>query len=123
MARDPYGWADQFGTNMQNQANQSSANKLNALMAVFSEEAARQRPMVDLPTQLAAKSAGLQIAEPYNISSDNRQRRYMEENNAMKAASGTQQSVGSTPEKIDNGDGTETLIINGTQYKVTKPQQ
>lgn len=122
MPHDPYGWADQFGTNMQNQANQSSANKLNALMAVFAEEAARQRPMVNLPTDLAAKNAGLAIQEPYNIASDTRQRRYMEDEVQMKAAAGTQQNAATDVAPTDNGDGTETVMIGGKAYNIKKGQ-
>lgn len=51
--RDPFSWAADFANTQHQRATQESGDAQNALMSIFREEAARQRPYVDLPVDLA----------------------------------------------------------------------
>lgn len=57
MARDPYSWAANFARDANASARQSQSEAQNALMSVFTEEAARQRPYSNLPVELARSNA------------------------------------------------------------------
>lgn len=53
MARDPFSWANDFAQTQHSRAAQDSALAQNTLMNVFTQEARRQAPWSDLPTDLA----------------------------------------------------------------------
>lgn len=73
MASDPHRWAAQFAQNQQQRANQSQSDYMNALMAAFGEEAARQRPYATMPADLAQAEYNRQNMLPYEIAAEDRQ--------------------------------------------------
>lgn len=56
MGPDPFGWADTYNRQMTNAGLQGEQNAQNTLMSVFQQEAARQRPWSDLPTEFARQN-------------------------------------------------------------------
>lgn len=92
MARDPFSWADR--TAAQGFADKQNSDQFaqNALMNVFAEEAARQRPYATMPAVLAQAQFDRQNAEQFQIAREQRQlendmalRRYYAENPIPRA--------------------------------------
>lgn len=92
MARDPYSWAET--ANAQGFADKQNSDQFaqNALMNIFAEEAARQRPYAVMPAQLAQSQFDRQNAEQFQIAREQRQlandmelRRYYAENPIPRA--------------------------------------
>ena len=54
--RDPFSWADDYNRQMTSLGAQNEQNAQNALMNMFAQEAARQRPWSDLPVDLAKQN-------------------------------------------------------------------
>lgn len=54
--RDPFSWADDYQRLQMSRAAAESNDAQNALMSMFNEEAARQRPYSDLPVDLAKQN-------------------------------------------------------------------
>jgi hypothetical protein len=133
MASDPHRWAMQFGQNQQQRANQSQGDYQNALMAVFGEEAARQRPYATMPANLAEAQFNRENALPMQLAEEERQlRRWYEQQDyshqqdiemqQLKAELGTDVNpldallsgaggVSSSP--TVNADGSTTYMVNG----------
>lgn len=56
MASDPFRWAAQYASDMNASASRDGTDAQNALLSVFREEAARQRPFSSLPVDLAKQN-------------------------------------------------------------------
>lgn len=72
MASDPHRWAAAFAGQQQQRANQSQGDYQNALMAVFGEEAARQRPYATMPADLAEAQFNRENALPMQLAEEDR---------------------------------------------------
>ena len=131
MASDPHRWAYQFSQNQQQRANQSQNDYQNALMAVFGEEAMRQRPYATMPADLAQANFNRQNQLPYELAAEERQmRRWYEQQDRelqdaitlaeKKAELGMDENPlasllgGGTGGGITvNADGSTTYMVNG----------
>lgn len=96
MATNPYVWADQVGQRGQSDKQNAQNYEQNALMALFSEEAARQRPFATMPADLARANFDRQNALPFEIAREQRAlendmalRRYYAENPIPRATDET----------------------------------
>jgi soluble lytic murein transglycosylase-like protein len=65
--KDPFSWAQSYMNAMSNASAQDSSHAQNSLMAVFNEEAARQRPWSDLPVDLAKQNNQYDLALRNNV--------------------------------------------------------
>lgn len=54
--RDPFSWASEYAQTQHQHAAREGQNAQNALMGVFAQEAARQRPWSDLPVDMARQN-------------------------------------------------------------------
>jgi soluble lytic murein transglycosylase-like protein len=59
--RDPFSWASDFAGTQHTRAAQEASHGQNALLQVFAQEAARQRPWSDLPVDLAKQNNAAQL--------------------------------------------------------------
>lgn len=135
MASDPHRWAAQFAQNQQQRANQSQGDHMNALMAVFGEEAARQRPYATMPAELAQSNFNRQNQLPYDLASEERlMRRWYEQQDYQqqqeiellekRAELGADDPLGSLlgggtgNQPQVNADGSVTYVVNGKPYTV-----
>ena len=116
MARDPYSWAATVGEQGQRDKENAQSYANNALMSIFAEEAARQRPFAVMPAALAQAQFDRQNALPFQIAAEQRRlanvmalRRYYAENPIPRAqdeeavvADGTVLPDGSIVRKVGN---------------------
>jgi hypothetical protein len=117
MSRDPYSWADQFAGTGENQLSQSRAQAANMLLSLFSEEAARQRPYVSMPANLAEAQFNRQNAEPFQIRAE--QRRYAQ-NKALIGARAAAKNGGVDTGATTDDQGNDVITIDGVTYSVPK---
>jgi hypothetical protein len=92
MARDPFSWADRVSDQGFNDKQNSEQYSRNALLTLFQEEAARQRPYATMPAVLAQAQFDRQNAEQFQIAREQRAlandmalRRYYAENPIPRA--------------------------------------
>ena len=118
MARDPYSWVDQFANTSANMRSQAEAQKMQALLSLFQEEAMRQRPYVTMPAELAQAQQNRINAEPFDVRAE--QRRYANSVALIGArAKAKADAAGSTTGDVQMGkdeNGNDVLIIDGVQY-------
>ena len=86
MATDPYIWAREFANSQYNRANQADSDKMQMLLNVFTEEAARQRPYVTMPAELQKAEALAAIQRRYQVMRDADKKKNKETDAAAAAA-------------------------------------
>ncbi len=112
MATDPQYWVKQFMQNSANMRAQGEGDAQQALMALFQEEASRQRPYVTMPQRLAEAEYDRRNAEPYNERAAQRRYRYSK-------AGQEGEDTGGGGATVDE-DGNEVVIVGGKSYVVPK---
>ena len=70
MATDPYQWARDFAASQYARAGQKDNDRTQMLLNMFTEEAARQRPYVAMPGELAMTEAKAAIQRRYQLMRD-----------------------------------------------------
>lgn len=118
---DPFEWARMFARDASGMRDASLAHNDNALMNIFREEAARQRPYATMPAELAMRNIDRQNALPYEQAAGaqefdrwKEQRRFQQQldiEEAIAIANGG----GALP-----GDG--VMNINGVNIRMPRPQ-
>lgn len=122
MARDPFSWADR--TADQGFADKQNSDQFarNALLTLFQEEAARQRPYAIMPAVLAQNQYERINAEPFQIAREQRAlendmalRRYYAENPIPRAPDETASAanVGAVYVDPTTGRSGTTFTIGG----------
>lgn len=70
MATDPYSWAKEFAASQYTRAGQADADRMQMLLNVFQEEAARQRPTIAAPLELEMTEKKAAIQRRYQLMRD-----------------------------------------------------
>lgn len=124
--RDPYGWAAQYaqqqGTAAQNERNLSQQ----ALLRVFEEEAARQRPLVDLPIDLAKRQLTIDQNMRNMVPAEvgiGKQRRYGKDGEEKKPTEKAKEQAASEENLQDQGTEYDTYTYNGKEYRIPKQKK
>lgn len=115
MAQNPFAFPNQFAQQSAQMAQAGQNAPANALMAIFQEEAARQRPMVQLPIDLAkANFAGEAQLERQMRGAEQRaqlNRRYSKSASGPKSRGGKNSTDEPTEEELASALGEETVPI------------
>lgn len=117
MATDPFQLLMQFANSQSQAASQERSLAQNALMSVFQEEAARQRPYATMPAELAQqKFAGdnkMQNQMTLIDAKASAKRRYGKKN---------KDKSNSNTDLVDNNSGAEfeTVTVDGKEYQIPK---
>lgn len=110
---DPYDAARRFGERNSQMGENAQSRAQQLLLNVFLEEAARQRPMVNLPIDLASQVFQASNMEPFKEAAAARQRRYGTKKDDDEEAT---TETGSTV----NADGSETITVGDKTYTIPK---
>lgn len=122
MATNPYAWAATFADTANRRVDQSQADYNQALMAIFQEEALRQRPYATMPAALAQMNFNRQNQLPFDLAAEARalenwktQRRFQQQLD-IEEAQAIAGSTGLIPSMTTNPDGSVTTNIGGKDY-------